>query len=59
MSRRMTKLLKAALSALNYLRADALVTPYVGGDGVILILHHVTPARPRDFDPQQHLEGHT
>jgi peptidoglycan/xylan/chitin deacetylase (PgdA/CDA1 family) len=52
----MTKLLKAALSALHYTGADDLVTPYVGGDGVILILHHVTPVRPRDFDPNSILK---
>ena len=51
MSRRTTKLLKAALSALHYSGADDLVAPYVGGDGVILMLHHVTPDQPRDFEP--------
>jgi len=51
MSRRTTKLLKAALSALHYSGADDLVAPYVGGDGVIMMLHHVTPDQPRDFEP--------
>ena len=51
MSRPTTKLLKAALSALHYTGADDLVAPYVGGDGVILMLHHVTPDRPREFEP--------
>ena len=51
MSRRTTKLLKAALSALHYSGADDLIAPYVGGDGVILMLHHVTPDQPRDFEP--------
>jgi len=51
MSRHTTKLLKAALSALHYSGADGLAEPYVGGDGVILMLHHVTPERPRDFEP--------
>jgi len=51
MSPRTTKLLKAALSALHYTGADDLAGTYVGGDGVILMLHHVTPDRPRDFEP--------
>ena len=51
MSRHTTKLLKAALSALHYSGADDLIAPYVGGDGVILMLHHVTPDQPRDFEP--------
>ena len=51
MSLRTTQLLKAALSALHYSGVDDLVAPYVGGDGVILMLHHVTPDRPRDFEP--------
>ena len=51
MSRHTTKLLKAALSALHYSGADDLIATYVGGDGVILMLHHVTPDQPRDFEP--------
>jgi peptidoglycan/xylan/chitin deacetylase (PgdA/CDA1 family) len=51
MARRTTQLLKAALKALHYSGADGLVAPYVGGDGVILMLHHVTPDRPRGFEP--------
>jgi peptidoglycan/xylan/chitin deacetylase (PgdA/CDA1 family) len=51
MSSRTTKLLKAVLSALHYTGADDLAQPYVGGDGVVLMLHHVTPDRPRDFEP--------
>src|SRR5947208_11836510 len=51
MSRRTTSLLKAALSALHYTGADHLAAPYVGGDGVILMLHQVTPEQPRDFEP--------
>jgi peptidoglycan/xylan/chitin deacetylase (PgdA/CDA1 family) len=51
MSHRTTKFLKAALSALRYTGAADLAQPYVGGDGVILMLHHVTPDRPRDFEP--------
>jgi peptidoglycan/xylan/chitin deacetylase (PgdA/CDA1 family) len=51
MSRRTTKLFKAALSALHYTGIDRLVAPYTSGDGVILMLHHVTPERPRGFEP--------
>lgn len=51
MSRRTTKLLKAALSALHYAGIDRLVAPYTSGDGVILTLHHVTPEVPRGFEP--------
>jgi peptidoglycan/xylan/chitin deacetylase (PgdA/CDA1 family) len=51
MSRRTTKLLKAALSAIHLSGADRLVAPLTGGDGVILMLHHVTPEKPRGFEP--------
>ncbi|HEY8193612.1 MAG TPA: polysaccharide deacetylase family protein [Hyphomicrobium sp.] len=51
MSRRTTKLLKAALLALHYAGIDRLVAPYTSGDGVILTLHHVTPEAPRGFEP--------
>lgn len=51
MSRRSTQLLKAALSALHYSGADGLIAPYTSGDGVIFMLHHVTPEAPRAFEP--------
>jgi peptidoglycan/xylan/chitin deacetylase (PgdA/CDA1 family) len=51
MSRRTTQLLKAALSAMHYSGAGRLASPYVGGDGVILMLHQVTPEARRDFEP--------
>ncbi len=51
MSRRSTKLLKAALSALHYSGADGLAAPFFGGKGVIFMLHHVVPDVPRDFEP--------
>ncbi|MGQ0456779.1 MAG: polysaccharide deacetylase family protein [Hyphomicrobium sp.] len=44
-------LLKAALSALHFAKADALLAPFSSGDGVIFTLHHVTPDAPREFDP--------
>lgn len=64
MSRRSTKLLKAALSALHYSGADGLIAPFTAGNGVIFTLHHVTPDKPQAFDPNgilritpQFLEG--
>lgn len=51
MSRRSTKLLKAALSALHYSGADGLAAPFFSGNGVIFMLHHVVPDAPRDFEP--------
>ena len=51
MSRRTTKFLKAALSALHYSGADGLVAPFFSGNGVIFMLHHVLPGAPRDFEP--------
>jgi uncharacterized protein YlxW (UPF0749 family) len=51
MSRRTTQLLKVALSAMHYSGAGWLASPYVGGDGVILMLHQVTPEARRDFEP--------
>lgn len=51
MSRRTTKLLKAALSALDYTGADRLAAPFTAGDGVIFMLHQVLPGEPRAFEP--------
>jgi peptidoglycan/xylan/chitin deacetylase (PgdA/CDA1 family) len=51
MSRRSTKLLKAALSALHYTGADDLAAPFLGGKGVVFMLHHVVPDAPREFEP--------
>jgi len=51
MSRRGTKVLKAALSALHYSGADRLSAPLTRGDGVIFMLHQVTPGARRGFDP--------
>jgi peptidoglycan/xylan/chitin deacetylase (PgdA/CDA1 family) len=47
----MTRLVKAALTALHYTRAGSLVAPYTAGDGVIFMLHQVTPQPPNGFDP--------
>ncbi len=51
MSRRSTKFLKAALSALHYSGADRLAAPFLSGNGVIFMLHHVVPDAPREFEP--------
>jgi peptidoglycan/xylan/chitin deacetylase (PgdA/CDA1 family) len=56
MSRRSTKLFKAALSALHYTGADGLIAPFTSGNGVIFMLHQVTPDAPRDFDPNRILK---
>lgn len=51
MSRRTTKALQAALSALHYSGADRLAAPLTRGDGVIFMLHQVMPGARREFDP--------
>lgn len=51
MSKRSTKLLKAALSALHYTGADGLIAPFTSGNGVIFMLHHVTPEPQPAFSP--------
>jgi peptidoglycan/xylan/chitin deacetylase (PgdA/CDA1 family) len=56
MSRRSTKLFKAALSALHYTGADGLIAPFTAGNGVIFMLHQVTPEAPRDFEPNRILK---
>lgn len=53
MTRRSTKLFKAALSALHYSRADEVLAPFAAGDGVIFMLHQVTPEPPRAFEPNR------
>jgi peptidoglycan/xylan/chitin deacetylase (PgdA/CDA1 family) len=56
MSRRSTKLLKAALSALHYTGADGLLSHFTSGNGVIFMLHSVTPGAPQDFEPNRILK---
>ena len=51
-----THLLKAALSAAHYLRADGLLAPFTRGQGVIFMLHNVTPEPPRAFEPNRILK---
>jgi peptidoglycan/xylan/chitin deacetylase (PgdA/CDA1 family) len=56
MSRRSTKLLKIALSALHYSGADGIIAPFTTSAGVIFTLHHVRPEPPQDFEPNRILK---
>ena len=51
-----TDVLRAGLSALYHTGAHTLLAPYACGLGLIFMLHHVRPARPRDFAPNRILE---
>ena len=53
MSRTNTKLLKAALAALHYARADRAFGRLTQGAGVIFMLHHVAPSGPERFHPNR------
>jgi peptidoglycan/xylan/chitin deacetylase (PgdA/CDA1 family) len=53
MSRRSTKLLKAALAAVHYSGAESLLAPLTSGTGVIFMLHQVRPDPPRAFEPSR------
>ncbi len=48
--------LKAALAALHYSRADNLIAPFTSGDGVIFMLHHVVPEQSSAFSPSRILK---
>lgn len=56
MSRTTTQLLKAALSAMYYSGADGLVAPFTRGDGVVFMLHRVTPEPVGEFEPNRILK---
>jgi len=56
MSRRSTKLLKAALTTLHYTGIDGMMAPMARGVGVIFMLHHVNPSPPQDFEPNRILK---
>ena len=56
MSRRSTQLFKAALSALHCTGADHLIAPFTSGNGVIFMLHQVTPEAPAAFEPNRILK---
>ena len=53
MSRRSTKLLKAALAAVHYSGAESLLAPYTKGAGVIFMLHQARSDPPQDFEPNR------
>lgn len=56
MSQPGTKLLKAALEAAHFVGADGLLAPFTRGQGVIFMLHHVTPEPVRPFEPNRILK---
>ena len=56
MSRRSTKYLKAALTALHYSGAGDLLAPMTSGAGAIFMLHQVDPAAPAAFSPNRILK---
>jgi peptidoglycan/xylan/chitin deacetylase (PgdA/CDA1 family) len=56
MSRRTSRLRKAALSALHYSGADSMIAPFTRGLGAVLTLHHVTPEKPGAFEPSRDLK---
>ena len=51
-----THVLKAALAALHYTGAGGMMSPFTGGNGVIFMLHRVTPQPPRAFEPNRILK---
>ncbi len=56
MSRRSTRLLKAALAAVHYSGAEGLLGPLTKGVGVIFMLHQVRPEPPLAFEPNRILK---
>ncbi len=56
MSRRTTKLLKAALAAVHYSGAENFLGPLTKGVGVIFMLHQVRPEPPLAFEPSRILK---
>jgi peptidoglycan/xylan/chitin deacetylase (PgdA/CDA1 family) len=55
MSRRSTKLLKAALTAVHYSGAESILAPFTKGAGAIFMLHQVLPDPPQSFEPNRTL----
>ncbi len=53
MSRKSTNFLKAGLSTLHYTGADGVLAPFTRGVGGIFMLHHVSPQKPADFEPNR------
>lgn len=56
MSRRSTRLLKAALAAVHYSGAESFLGPLTRGAGVIFMLHQVRPEPPLAFEPNRILK---
>src|SRR4026207_1932081 len=56
MSRRTTKILKAALSTLHYSGADSMIAPFTRGIGAIFMLHHVSPEKSSRLEPNRILK---
>src|SRR3954447_23725482 len=48
--------IRTGLEGLYFSGAHMLMRPFVGGVGMILMLHHVRPARPHRFQPNRLLE---
>ena len=48
--------IRAGLGALYFTGAHHLLRPIFAGVGTIFMLHHVRPAREREFHPNRHLE---
>jgi len=51
-----SNIIRAGFDALYFSGAHHLLRPLLAGVGVILMLHHVRPARGDQFQPNQHLE---
>ena len=49
-------IIRAGMEALYFSGAHMLLRPFVGGVGMILMLHHVRPPRPDRFQPNRLLE---
>ncbi|MGO4713098.1 polysaccharide deacetylase family protein [Bradyrhizobium sp. 2TAF24] len=49
-------IIRAGFDALYFSGAHHLLRPLLGGVGLILMLHHVRPARDDPFQPNRHLE---
>ena len=50
------EIIRTGLEALYFSGAHILMRPFVGGVGMILMLHHVRPRRPDRFQPNRLLE---
>ena len=51
-----SNVIRAGLGALYFTGAHHLLRPIFAGVGAIFMLHHVRPARDREFQPNRHLE---